>query len=29
MERIRNRDLKSPDSAHLLAMQALNTLEGG
>lgn len=29
MERIRDRDLKSPDSAHLLAMQALNALEGG
>lgn len=28
MQRIRDRDLKSPDSAHLLAMQALNVLEG-
>lgn len=28
MERIRDRELKSPDPAHLLALQALNILEG-
>jgi hypothetical protein len=28
MSRIRNGSLKNPDSAHLLAMQALNILQG-
>ncbi len=28
MARIRNGSLKNPDSAHLLAMQALNILQG-